>query len=82
MRNLILVLGLLFVTGEAFARALYILKGKVTKIEDGRAFIQTETGEKKLLMKRLSKKDQLLINEAISAKKEITLGVLPEALKE
>lgn len=82
MKNIILILCLLGFAHVASARAVYVLKGKVTKIADGRAFIQTETGEKKILMKRLSKKDQQAVNEAISEKKDVTLGVLPEILKE
>lgn len=83
MKNLVLISVCIFLMANgAFAMALYTLKGKVTKIEGGRAFVQSETGEKKILLKKLSKKDQQALNEAVSTKKEISLSLRPELLQE
>lgn len=65
----------------SMAGGIYEIKGKVTGIEKGFATIKSSSGETKVAMKNLSKKQKKEVQEAQGRNKEISLQLLPVALK-
>lgn len=76
-----LILIICFASISAHCGGTLELKGKITKIENSIAYMISDEGEIQIPVKKLSKKDNQKVNEAIASKKAITLRVSPLALK-
>jgi hypothetical protein len=81
MKYLVFILIISFEMSTGFAAALMKITGKVSKIENREAVIQTANGEARVQMNKVTKEDARAINEAIASKKQITLMLPQQSLK-
>lgn len=81
MIRIFIVFTIVFNFYTSFAGGLIEIKGQVVKIEKGFALIKATSGETKVSMKNLTKKQAKEVQLAQGSSKEVVLQLLPIAIQ-
>lgn len=81
MKQIIFLMLSLFLFLISNASTLFVVKGKVLKIEKGYVYIQSPTETVKVLMKNLSKEQAKSVQASQGKSNEISLELLPVAFQ-